>query len=460
MSGVEPRAEARLEARFRDVALRGEGLRPGDRAVVALSGGLDSVVLLHLLRFGSPLEGVVLHAAHFDHGMRPGSRDDMHWVTGLCRAWGVELHAARAGAPPGSEEEAREARYAFLGRVRSQVGARLVLTAHHADDQAETVLFRALRGTGPAGLAGIPHRREPALWRPLLPFWRDELESYAERVRICWRDDPTNVQLHYARNALRARIIPEIEQRVAPGARRALVRLAGLAREDEEGWESVLPMLIAPLGPAADPRGTSFDRSALLELHPAVQARILRALAADLGARLDEAATRLAVDFAGSGASGRRLELGGGWTLARDLDRLVLRAARTDPPDQPLSIPDAGPGSGQALLGGARVGVVWGAGAHGTRRGATMRDVARFDAEALSFPLLVRAREPGDRIRLAGGTKKVKKLLLERRIPEARRSRTPLVVDAEGDVLWIPEVARAEPPPGRASSGALRIGIE
>jgi tRNA(Ile)-lysidine synthase len=102
---------------------------------------------------------------------------------------------------------------------------------------------------------------------------------------------------------------------------------------------------------------------------------------------------------------------------------------------------------------------VWGDPADGAPRRATIRHVARFDSDALSFPLLVRAREPGDRIRLAGGTKRVKKLLLERRIPQARRGRTPLVVDAEGEVLWIPDVARAEPPPEHESSGALRIGI-
>jgi tRNA(Ile)-lysidine synthase len=438
----------------------GEGwVRPGERAVVAVSGGLDSVVLLHLLRFGSPLEGVELHAAHFDHAMRAGSRDDMRWVVGLCRAWGVELHAGRADAPPASEEEAREARYDFLGHVRTGVGARLVLTAHHADDQAETVLFRALRGTGRTGLGGIPARRDPGLWRPLLGFWREELERYAERARISWREDPTNTRLHYARNALRRRIIPEIEQLVAPRARRALVRLADLAREDEAGWESVLPTLMAPLGPTPDARGVSVDRSALLELHPAVRARILRALATDLGVRLDETGTRLAVDFAGSAASGRRIELGGGWTLVRELDRLVLRAGPVVPADQPLRIPDVGPGEGQALLAGERVAVAWGDLGDDASGRAALRHVERFDPTTLRFPLFVRAREPGDRIRLAGGTKKVKKLFLERRMPEARRGRTPLVVDAEGEVLWIPEVARAEPPPGRLSRGALGIGI-
>ena len=444
-----------LETRFA-AELRAAGPAPGERVVVALSGGLDSVVLLHLLRFGSPAVRVEPHAAHFDHAMRASSGDDARWVAGLCRAWGVPLATERAPAPPASEGAARAARYDFLERARARLGASLVLTAHHADDQAETVLFRAVRGTGPGGLAGIPAGRTPGIHRPLLRFWREELERYAERARLSWREDPTNAELRYARNALRRRILPEIERLVAPGARRALVRLADLAREDEAGWASVLPGLMTPLRVEVDDAGVSLDREALVALHPAVQARILRALAADVGARLDETRVRLALELAATAGSGRGLDLGGAWTLRRELDRLVLSAGRAVAPDEPLLIHDPGPGAGVARIAGERIDVVWGGG--GEHVGAPVRHAELFDPEALRFPLTVRAREPGDRIRLAAGTKKVKKLFLEQRIPAPRRERTPLLVDAEGDVLWIPAVACAERA-GRADAGALRIGI-
>jgi tRNA(Ile)-lysidine synthase len=446
-----------LEARFAEEL---QGLAgPGDRVVVALSGGLDSVVLLHLLRFGSAGDGIELVAAHFDHAMRDSSGEDARWVRGLCRAWGVPLHEDRAPVPPRSEEEARRARYAFLGRVHEEVGARIVLTAHHADDQAETVLFRAVRGTGPGGLSGIPPSREPGIGRPLLRFWRDELEEHAKRARLAWREDPTNAELGHARNAIRHRILPAIERLVAPGARAALVRLAELAREDEAGWASVLPALVAPLRVADHAHGVSLDRAALVALHPAVQARILRHLAAGSGLQLDRTATRLALELAGRAESGRTLTLGDAWTVRCDLDRLVLSKEHEPLPDIPLLINDPGPGSGDARLAGDRVTVAWGSREQGGLGELRVRCSEAFDPDALRFPLTVRAREPGDRIRLPGGTKKVKKLFLERRMTASRRVRTPLLVDAGGDVLWIPEVARAEPPHAGSPVGSLRIGI-
>src|SRR5690606_15955834 len=116
-------------------------------------------------------------ATHFDHAMRPGSGADAQWVAGLCRAWDVPLAAARAEDPPRSEAAARELRYAFLHAAAERFAAETLVTAHHADDQAETVLFRLARGTGLAGLAGIPERRG-IIARPLLAFTRGELAAY------------------------------------------------------------------------------------------------------------------------------------------------------------------------------------------------------------------------------------------------------------------------------------------
>ncbi|MEQ1856836.1 MAG: tRNA lysidine(34) synthetase TilS [Longimicrobiales bacterium] len=442
-----------LEARF-GASLAGAGSAADGRWVVAVSGGLDSVVLLHLLRFGVEARSKLV-VAHFDHAMRPESVEDGHWVEGLARSWGLEVRVGRALHPPSTEAEAREARYGFLDEVRRELGASLVLTAHHADDQAETVLFRALRGAGRAGLAGMAVRRD-FLLRPLLGIWREELEAYAQAHRLSWRVDDTNASMAYARNALRHRVIPDIERLVAPGARRALVRLADLAREDESAWRSVLPFLLAPLHLEEEGGALTANRAALLTLEPPVRARVLRALVARMGGSLDESATRRAVGFVAVGGSGQSIDLGRGLTLRRDLDRLAISAPVPAARDRPLSIPDRGPGFGEAFLAGRDVHVTWGAVVE--PRGHL---TAAFDAERLRFPLRVRAREAGDRIRLARGpdhvTKKVKKLLLEHRIPVAQRDRLPLVVDAAGEVLWIPGVAHAAH--ATAAGGSLTIVV-
>jgi tRNA(Ile)-lysidine synthase len=441
-------SEASFAARFR-AALASADTVPGDRWVVAVSGGLDSVVLLHMLRF-TAAPGASLVVAHFDHGMRPSSGDDAHWVAGLAASWGLPSRVGRAADRLTSEGGAREARYAFLEEVRRESGARLVLTAHHADDQAETVLFRALRGTGHAGLAGMAAYRDRLL-RPLLSFWREELEAYGRTARLDWREDESNRSLRFARNALRHRVLPDIERMVAPGARRALVRLADLAREEEAGWESVVAALLESLELEQRDGRHSVDRRRLEALHPAVRARVLRTLAAKVGRSLDEATTRRAVEFVATAASGVVIDLGGAVTLRKDLDRIAVGAATTVPADRAVHIPDTRPGAGSALLAGRVISVSWGGDV-----AASGYEAASFDADELRFPLCVRARLPGDRIRLQGGTKKVKKLLLERRIPETERGCVPLLVDAAGDVLWIPGLARAAQ---CAADGSLSIGV-
>lgn len=418
--------------------------------MVAVSGGLDSCVLLHLLRFEAP-EALDLVVAHYDHALRAESSDDAAWVRGVCRAWAVPLRTERAGRAPESEDSARRARYAFLERVRTEESATRVMVGHHADDQAETVLFRVLRGTGLGGLAAIPRARPPGVFRPLLDFWREELEAYARAVGLRWREDPSNDELGYARNAVRHELLPLAERLVAPGARRALVRLAQLAAENEAAWHGELNRTLGVLGIETHAGQVSFDRSALGQSPAPMRARIVRALAQRAGLTLDEARTRAAVEFCATGRSGTGIDLGGGRVLRRELGRLVLGPPPRRGANEPLRIGDVGPGSGHALVGGRRVRVSWGSPAAEAHEHVTCLEAR--------LPLVVRARLDGDRIRLPGGSRKLKKLFLQARIPPEARARVPVVTDAAGDVVWIPGLARAVPSPGAAHTDTIKIGI-
>ncbi len=451
MSAREPG----LEVRFRDAVAREAG-RVGDGPlVVAVSGGLDSVVLLHLLRFTRDLPRFELRVAHFDHALRDRSDADAAWVHGLCRAWGLRCDSARAQGLTGSEEASRNARLAFLERVRRAAGARWVALGHHADDQAETVLHRVARGTGVDGLGAMEAFREPGLWRPLLPFWREELAQYAADAGLAWREDPTNLDPSHARNVLRREVLPALEGGVAPGARRALVRLAELARTEGAAWDAALTALDEQLGVRREPDGrVSCERHALLRLPEPLRARVLRRLAAEVGARLDRAATRTATGFAGSGASGRAVPLPGGIELRRDLDRLSFGPHHGPEDDVPIVIAKAEAGEAIMSVGGRTLRVAWG--------GEPAEDLEPRRVTILEpkFPLTVRARRDGDRIELGYGTKKLKKLLLEARIPESERRRLPVVVDADDRVLWVPGVALAVPQHPDGASTPFHIEID
>jgi len=444
------RAAARLFARGRAT--------PGERAVVALSGGLDSVVLLHLLRFAPGMPRLEMVAAHFDHRMRPDSADDARWVGELARDWGIPFEEDAASEPPRTEAEARRVRYDWLQHVRARTAARWILTAHHADDQAETVLFRIARGTGTAGLRGIPVRRG-ALIRPLLSVWREELEGYAAAQGLTHRVDASNADPRFARNLLRHQVIPGLVQ-VAPGARRALVRLARVAAREERAWRVLLADVVDRVVVERAPERVVLARDALLGWPEALQGRVLRRFARDLGGVLDEAGTRAVIEFTRSGASGRSHRLAGDVVLAREFDRIVLTRPGAPAEESPLEIRAAGPGEGIARIGGRRWSARWSPAGLPPDVGEPARlERASFALAKLVFPLRVRGWRPGDRIRLSYGSKKLKKLLGESRIPVSDRARMPVLADAGDRVLWVPGVGReagTEPAPGEEF---LQIGV-
>jgi tRNA(Ile)-lysidine synthase len=285
--------------------IRSSRLLPDRTAVtVALSGGLDSVVLLDLLLAQRGSRGWHVSAAHFDHRMRRESAADAGWVAELCRQRRVPLRLGRAGAAPRCEAEAREMRYEFLHAARADLGAHWLATAHQADDQAETVLFRLLRGSGLAGLQGIPAQRPPHIVRPLLPFWRADIESYCASRGLEFLVDPSNLDVAITRNFLRHRLIPEIEGNNASDFRRQLCRLAELAGRATRAVDGAVQAAMAGLVVEASKDRIVVARARFLAYDTRVRAHLLRAFAARVGPRPGRVGTRVALEFINTCSSG------------------------------------------------------------------------------------------------------------------------------------------------------------
>ncbi len=415
--------------------LRGrEGLGSGDPVVVAFSGGLDSSVLLHLIRFGRPDTGLRPVAAHFDHRMRAESGRDRVWCRGVAGAWAVEYRSSEASSPPRSEEEARRLRYSFLQSAKREVGARWILTAHHGDDQAETVLFRVLRGAGLQGLTGIAEEREDGVLRPLLRVGRRELEEYARWAGIRPLEDPTNRLSDRPRNVLRNEILPQVEKSVSPGARGALRTLAENARTEVEAGEEWSRWWLSWQGVDPDDSEVRLARAALLDLPLPARAQLLRFLLRIRGVSPSRAGTTAMMEFITTGRSGGSLDLQDGLSLAREFDSFVLRrvalGSSASAADSVTLEGDSGDAS--LTLRGRSFRARWRVGGDPGGEGR----VARFRTPGAGSPYLVRGWRAGDRIRLTGGSKKLKKLFNQRRVPRYERGRIPLLAGTGGRILW------------------------
>ncbi len=458
---------------------RWAGSPPGSTVVVALSGGLDSCVLLHLLRFSLPDLGLSVMAAHFDHRMRRDSGADARWVRGLAGAWRVPLMIGEADRPVRNETEARRLRYTFLEQVRAEEEASLVLTAHHAEDQIETVLFRVLRGTGVRGLAGIPARREPGVARPLLREPREELAAYARRHRIPSRLDPTNEDLGYARNRIRGELLPRITE-IHPGARESLLRLSRNARRTSRALDALLAPVLQRLRADRGDGFCTFRREDFLDLPETVQGEALRALARGSGPPLGEAGTAAALEVIRTGRSGRVVHLTRTLSLEREFDLLHLswggprgstRREAAVPVGQVPLLREApsGPGATEIDFGGRHLLIEWSVGRSSESGewggvGPSPALGCRIGLDGLPFPLSLRAPRPGDRIRGPGGGRKLKKVFGELRVPAPDRGITPLLVDGKDRILWVPGHYRSAlapaPPAAEGPALFLKMGEE
>lgn len=412
------------------------GVGPRDKALVALSGGADSTALLlsmkELLSKGA-IAG--LFAAHLHHGIRrEGAERDLEFCKSLCERLAIPFSFGRADAPGHAEangktleEAARDLRYAFLERERERLRADVILTAHHANDQAETVLMHLLRGCGTAGLGGM-HPRTGRIARPLLGVSKAQILAYlGERGQDYCRDE-TNADVFAQRNRVRIELMPFLEQ-VNPSAVEALCRTAELCAADEA--------LLDRLSREAEERilsGGGLDRAALIALDGALASRIVKRRVFALGGNVSEADITRVLAVCGA-RTGTAIELGGGFSAWTDAETLLIGRY---PKAAAFEMPFVMQGETKTL-----------AGAFISEYAAAFvppesLNEAFLDADALPKELVVRSRREGDRLWPLGapGERKLSDVLTDRKIPREKRG-MPLLC-AGKDVFYAAGVALSE----------------
>lgn len=418
----------------------------GARLVAAVSGGPDSLALLHALHCIQDTHRITLHVTHVDHGLRATSAEDADFVRERAETLGLSCTVASVEVPSGrdgsfSEAAARNARYRALADVAAREGAAAIATGHTLNDQAETVLLHAVRGAGLAGLHAMAvlsdapvEGASARIFRPLLGVRRSETLAYCRELGLTPVRDETNDDSRIARNLLRLEVLPLLEQ-LNPRAVEALSRLAETAGIAQDFLDAALdaewPTLASALG-----GGVALVRERLRTLHPALRSLALRRAFAQTGgtsgslaAAHVEAALRLV-----EGPAGKETRVPGGVRIEARHEALVFHSPGTPPPpldgEHRLRVP------GGTTAGGWRMETQLVAAPESLD---APPNTAYLDADALGGELCLRARRPGDRFQplgMAQGSRKLQDYFVDAHVPRRERDAVPLLVSPRG-VAWV-----------------------
>ncbi|HHY81199.1 MAG TPA: tRNA lysidine(34) synthetase TilS [Clostridiales bacterium] len=424
---------------------------PGDKVIVGLSGGADSVALLHILKELRGQLKLELFAAHINHCIRGQEAiNDAVFAEDLCKSWNIPFFLKIADIPELSrrlnlteEEAGRQVRYDFFYEVMDKVKGNRIATAHHKNDQAETILHNIIRGTGIQGLSGIKPIRDGCIIRPLLVVTREEILDYIKMHSLSYREDATNADLTYTRNRIRNRLIPILTREYNPDIIERLYIMGNIIREEDEFLTDYCSKVYRELC-TLESGQIIMHLNKFNACHGAVQKRLVRLAVSKLRGDLDgvgydhidavvtlarrsRTGTRTLVPASGKGCPVIVAEV--------IYDKLIFRKNNDETPveyyDELLPVP------GQVRL--EKLGLIVTAEKWDRKKSLHFSSQCIYiDEDAVKGSLRLRQRVKGDRFKPLGmnGSKKLKDYFIDMKIPRDERDRIPLLVDEE-NIIWV-----------------------
>ncbi len=440
-------------------------IRSGESILIGVSGGPDSVALLHVLNELVPELSLKLAVAHLNHGLRKEADEEAAFVASLCDSLVLVCHISKVDVfgfrqrhKLSIEEAGRRLRYAFYKTIAAQNGYDKIALGHHADDNAELVLMFLIRGSGPVGFSGIPPVREKIIIRPLIRLSRNDIQRYLEAVDLPSIFDHSNQDNRFLRNRIRNELIPHLQRSYNPRIIPAINRMSGILRDESHWMEEVTTTHYAKALMAGRPGQCCLSTVAVMHLPMAARRRVIRKAISEVKGDLRRISFAHVEAILGLVTSSRQrpaVALPGGLSVRRIDGSLCIFAndrqktarpgvfkekcgptfhyhvQRPQPPQHSpvvIQIEEIGWRITFAVMEIAKVDAV-----HNTGQG-----VAFFDINSLAFPLILRNVQPGDRFSPIGlkGSQKVKKFFIDHKVPREHRWKCPVLLSGE-QIVWL-----------------------
>ena len=438
-----------LENRVEDFIVANHMLEAGDRILVSVSGGPDSIALLSLLDWLRKKWNLSLHVVHFDHGLRGAESDaDTLFVMNFCQEFSLPCVVKRLQMNVGDghfqgsslQEYARNIRYQELVRLSVETGAHKIAVGHTADDQVETMIMWMVRGTGTKGLCGIPPVRNPHIIRPLLATSRSELLAYLKGRGLSYRMDSSNDKPIYLRNRIRQEVMPILKQ-YNPNVIRAIVRQADIVREEDTYLTQLAREALASVQQSKVENNLTLHRRRLMNLPLAMQRRVLRMVIQEVSGKVTMPrfdVVERALKHIVTAQSGSQVDVNG-VTIAREYEQICICPLQANltvsPTVQPMDVPSqvVWTLTGQTMNLSTEVSGIQG------RLSETNVCHARFDADVCSSLLVLRNWRDGDHfypLGMGGKRKKLQDFFSDVKLERSKRHTVPLLVAPEG-IVWV-----------------------